>query len=560
MKKIIFSIGLLGSLGASAQLRVGIESNNQYYVDDNKIKLEENEAKDRFRSNDYIKMDYNWKNFEFGLQVESYYPKAILNFNPSYEKANVGHVYARYRNYEKGVDITAGHMYEQFGSGLALRFWEDRTLGINNSLFGGRVKLDIANILQVKALAGKQRIGMGFDFSDGIVYGVDAELDYARVAHFDNNNIKVGATFVGRMEDITERYKNAPKQTFVFGPRVDYFGEKFNVNAEYLYKTADVHFEQANLLEDLEVRNGSAFLLNMGYNMGAFGLNVNLRRIENFSFYSQRNMAGNVYNYAMLNYIPALTKQYDHSLQNIYVYQAQPQYEVINRSSLKVGEIGGQFDMFYEAAEGSALGGETGANFAINGSIWSGLKTDPVIKKNEYDDEVLTDVKTSIFGVGERYYSDFAIEYRKTFSPKFSGIFSYLNQYYNSSWIKGEKYQVDAHTLSAEGTYFLSDSQSVRLELQHQWANEDLKNWAAGIIEYVPNPKWSFYVQDMYNYGNDHEDKQLHYYSLGSAFTTGSTRVAVSYGRQRGGTLCVGGVCRYVPENAGITLSITTNF
>ena len=53
---------------------------------------------------------------------------------------------------------------------------------------------------------------------------------------------------------------------------------------------------------------------------------------------------------------------------------------------------------------------------------------------------------------------------------------------------------------------------------------------------------------------------QIHYYSVGTSFTKGATRIAASYGRQRGGLMCVGGVCRMVPEAAGITLNITTNF
>ncbi|WGU71571.1 DUF6029 family protein [Capnocytophaga canimorsus] len=51
--------------------------------------------------------------------------------------------------------MTAGHFYEQFGSGLALRLWEDRALGINNALFGGRIKWNLQDIFQLKVLGGK---------------------------------------------------------------------------------------------------------------------------------------------------------------------------------------------------------------------------------------------------------------------------------------------------------------------------------------------------------------------------------------------------------------------
>src|SRR5690554_1301670 len=152
MKKLFLCIFFFSAIAVNAQLRGGIESNAQYYVDDNKIKLEENERDERFRSNTYLKLDYSLKNFEFGIQGEAYYPKPLLNYNPLLQDFNIGTLYARYNNYEKGIDVTVGHLYEQFGSGLALRFWEDRALGINNALFGSRVNVRIGDIAQLKVL------------------------------------------------------------------------------------------------------------------------------------------------------------------------------------------------------------------------------------------------------------------------------------------------------------------------------------------------------------------------------------------------------------------------
>lgn len=562
MLKKIFIVGAVCLVTNSfAQVRVGIESNSQYYIDDDKIKLAEKEAKDRFRSNNYIKLDYTLKNFEFGLQGEGYYPKAILNYNPQLQDFNVGHVFVRYNNYEKGVDITAGHIYEQFGSGLALRFWEDRALGINNSLFGGRVKLRIGEAAQIKLLGGKQRVGMGFDFSDGVVYGADTEIDVTQMMNNEDYTLKVGATYVGRYEDITELYPNVPKTTDVFGPRIEYSGDKFNFSAEYLYKTKDVHVEE-NIQSNVN-REGSAYLLNMGYSVGEFALNLNLRRTENFTFFSQRNLQGNLFNYGMINYVPSLVKQYDHSLQNIYVYQAQPQMIYYLTGREKQGEIGGQFDMFYEAKKGSFLGGKRGASFAINGSYWAGLKNDitkSVIQGQYGEDIEIVELSTDFLSFGNKYYKDFAIEYRKSMSDKLNTIFSYLNQFYNSSLLIEKPYLVNAHTVAAEGTYFLSDTKSLRLELQHQWADSERKNWAGGTLEFIPSKTWSFFVHDIYNYGTDNKNEKLHYYTFGGAFTKGATRIAASYGRQRGGMMCVGGVCRWVPESAGFTLNLTTNF
>lgn len=563
MHRYLFVSGFfLFSTLAFSQLRVGIESNSQYYIDDNQIKLDKWEADHRFRSNNYIKVDYRVRDFEFGIQGEAYAPKPLLNYNPQLKEYHIGNIFARYNNVKRGIDLTAGHFYEQFGSGLALRFWEDRALGINNALFGGRVKWNLRDIFQLKILAGRQRVGMGFDFSKSLVAGADADLDITQLLEKENYSLKIGGSLSVRNEDITKKQPQTDKNTSIYAFRTDYSNENFHFNGEYLYKTKDILYEFEEFDPKVS-RSGNALLLNMGYNNGGnFALNVNLRRLENFKFFSQRDMVDNIHNYGMINYIPALTKQYEYSLQNIYVYQAQP--HLVYRSFFKKqGEIGGQFDIFYEAEPDSFLGGATGASFAINGSYWAGLKNKikTTTIKDEYGLEH-QEVKLSnpYFGIGDKYYSDWAIEYRKPFSERFTGIFSYLNQWFNSEIIVEKPYQVKAHTLSMEGTYFLSDTQSVRLEVQHQWANDDLKNWVGNTLEYVPNSQWSFFVSDLYNYGNDHKSKRLHYYNFGTAFVYKTTRVAVSYGRQRGGTICVGGVCRVVPESAGLTLNITTNF
>lgn len=69
--------------------------------------------------------------------MESYDDAALLNSNPRYDKTDVATYFVQYKN-EK-IDLTAGYFYEQFGSGLLYRSWEDRALGINNALRGGRV-------------------------------------------------------------------------------------------------------------------------------------------------------------------------------------------------------------------------------------------------------------------------------------------------------------------------------------------------------------------------------------------------------------------------------------
>ncbi len=57
----------------------------------------------------------------------------------------------------KGFDLTAGDFYEQFGSGFILRTYEERALGIDNSIRGGRLNVNAINGVRLTALGGVQR-------------------------------------------------------------------------------------------------------------------------------------------------------------------------------------------------------------------------------------------------------------------------------------------------------------------------------------------------------------------------------------------------------------------
>ena len=105
-----------------------------------------------------------------------------------------------------------------------------------------------------------------------------------------------------------------------------------------------------------------------------------------------------------------------------------------------------------------------------------------------------------------------------------------------------------------------SEKTSLRIEAQHLWTQDDKKNWAASTIELNANSNFSFFVTDLYNYGNEDTSHRDHYYLLGGSYSKDRTRIALSYGRQRGGILCVGGVCREVPPACGLTLNLSTSF
>src|SRR5690554_2846556 len=564
IRKLTFLFFSFGSMIAIAQeneqsqnqgqLNVGIESNSQWYIDDDKIKISEIDAVERFRSNNYIKADYFISKWEFGTQIESYSPMALLNYAPELEKTHIGTIYARYNDTDIGLDVTAGHFYEQFGSGLVLRSWEDRQLGINNAILGGRVGYEFAPGAKATILGGKQRIGMGFDLADSFISGANLDINLSEVTHIESTDVNVGVSYVGRYENLQDTHPDLSKMTNMYSFRADIAKGAFYAGAEYVYKSDDALVEGRGVVQEIledKQYDGNALLINMGYFQSGFGLDVNLRRIENIGMFSERSLSGNTFNTGVVNYVPALTKQYDFALQNIYVYQVA---SVTSFSPyLKPGEIGGQFDLYYQFKKDTPIGGKYGTYFAVNGSFWNALDYEDLDMPNR-------EVSSGFFDFGRKYYNDLAFEMRKKHSDKWQSIFMVMGQYYNKKYIEDASGELKTYVAGADVIYKINDIQSIRVIGQHLWADGDKKNWAAGTLEYVPSMKWSFYVQDLYNYGNDKKDDRIHYYSVGGAFVKGATRIGMSYGRQRGGMICVGGVCRLVPESSGLTLNISTNF
>lgn len=547
MKKILlFTVILFSTLSFSQEnsfFSVGFESNSQYYLDDKKTG--DFLFPNRFRSNNYLKVDYGIDNFYFGLQLESYEPTALLNYAPGFDKTNLGLYYAGFKTNK--LDITLGHFYEQFGNGLILRSWEDRQIGINNALKGARIKYSPTDFIHLTGLYGKQRIGFGV--SNGDIFGFNSNFNLTSLLKSENYTLNVGFSYVGRSQEKEPSNFEYNKLTNLFSSRLEFSKNNFYVNTELVSKEKDAVI-LVNQIKN--AKKGSAFLVNFGYSEKGLGIDATFRRMENMNIYSEREASGNVFNEAIVNYLPALTKQHDYLLTNIYVYQAQPQVSFQDPSLIKSGEIGGQLDVFYKIKKGTFFGGKYGTKLAVNTSFWYGLKGENDFPNFEFDNEIL--------GFGEKYFSDISLEIRKKWNKSWSSIFYFVNQSYNKRYVEETNGQIDANIIVAESTYRMGNGKSLRFEAQHLFTNDDKKNWIGGTVEFNVTPRLGIYINDIYNYGNDATSEQIHYYNVGGSYAVGAHRFAINYGRQRGGLVCVGGVCRFVPESTGVSANIIMSF
>ena len=92
----------------------------------------------KFLSNSYLDLILNSKYITAGARLEM-----LQNPLPGFEDdfAGGGIPYLFLTGRYKWAELTVGDIYDQFGSGFILRLYEERSLGISNSLRGGRLVL-----------------------------------------------------------------------------------------------------------------------------------------------------------------------------------------------------------------------------------------------------------------------------------------------------------------------------------------------------------------------------------------------------------------------------------
>ena len=198
MRLFITFVGILMSASIlSAQdegyLTGSFETTDHSYVKDAANKF--TPADDPFGSNNYLKLDYYKGNFSAGMQLEGYAP-VLIGFPDDLNKFAMSNLYVNWR--DEDFQITAGTFYDQFGSGLLFRAWEDRALGLNNALTGARVAYNFKDIVAVKALWGMPRYGMKFSATQ--VKGADLNFSISNLAGWDKTYLAVEGSVMDRYE------------------------------------------------------------------------------------------------------------------------------------------------------------------------------------------------------------------------------------------------------------------------------------------------------------------------------------------------------------------------
>jgi len=273
------------------------------------------------------------------------------------------------------------------------------------------------------------------------------------------------------------------------------------------------------------------------------------KRIDNMSYKSDEAVLSNALD---INFLPPIVEPHTYMLAAMYPYATQPN-----------GEIGFQLQVNYKIPKKSKLGGKYGMGISINYSQINDIAREKANDTAYIGQSGTMGWTSDFFKFGDQIFNrDLTIEIDKKFNRRFKSIFKYIYQDYNIATILGHTGDpnVKANIAIVDMTWKFTSKKAIRWELQGLWTSEDKGDWAAALVEYTISPHWFFTIADQYNYGNKHSYEQLHYYTGSFGYTLKTTRFALTYGRQREGVVCVGGVCRQVPASSGFYVTISSSF
>ncbi len=523
-----------------------MESNFQYLNSDEKINAIQPDEKALL--NTYFNVNYRNSGFKAGMRLEAYLPR-ILGYPDRFDGAGLGYRYVGYEN--ELVDVTVGNFYEQFGSGLIFRSYEDRALGFDNMMNGISLKLRPYKGVTIKTVYGRQR----YSFTDGknqygagIVRGADLEMNFnqwfPKLAESDFR-VTGGGSFVSRYQEDDNSQFILPENTGAYGGRLELAYKKFFINGEYTIKEQDPSQDNGYIYN-----YGKGLIINAGYSQKGLGIILSAKSIDNMSFRSDRNAA---LQDVTIGFVPPLTKTHTYNLAaTLYPYASQPN-----------GEVAFQADIIYKVERGTKLGGKYGTDISLNFSTaYEPLKRTSGI--NPMDSTRVT-YESKIFDKSDLlYWRDINVNIKRKVSKKWTIEASYFNISMNNDVLKltNEKGIIQSHIGVLDVEYKINRKHTIRAEVQGLWTvhNKDRGSWATGLIEYTISPDWFFSAILQSNYGNPIKEDRINYPMVFAGRIWGATRVQVGYGRQKEGLFCVGGICRFVPASNGLSLTFTHSF
>lgn len=528
-----------------------LQANGNIFIRDSVIGAANIPQYDRqfFGGETWLALNYSNWGFDVGIRYDLFQNSNLLNPTNSYTAQGIGRWYIS-KTIQK-LSVTAGYIYDQVGSGMIFRAWEDRPLLIDNALVGLRLQYQITPDIFVKAFSGKQK--NLFELYQSVVTGVNME------GYFSFGEEKPWSIIPG----IGLVHKNLSDQTMANLVNVlgtyhpdDSTGARYNSYAITLYNTLNVgdftwYVEGAlktpeNFFDPYEprtlfsggsttgrfvLRPGHIVYTSLGYSKEGLGVSLEAKRTQDFTFRADPFVA---LNRGLLNFLPPMAKMHTYRLKTRYIAATQ-----------ELSEQAIQFETRY----------------ALNNKWTFGVSVSNI---TNLDNLLL--------------YRDLDLEVNYKPSRRLGIIGGIQSQRYNQE-VYEEKPDVPiVETLIPyiEVLYKIDRRQSLRFEAQFMHIGEDRKaearqdygQWLFGLVEFSIAPNWTFSVSDMYNVSpgknsptdNNGEKLSVHYPRFDIFYNLKNNRFSLSYVKQVEGVVCTGGICRLEPAFNGVRFTVNSTF
>jgi hypothetical protein len=513
---------------AYAQISGELQANANFYMRDSNIKAFDNPLYDNTLSGgeSWLALRYNGPDdLNINVRIDGFQHSNLLNPTNVYTGAGIG-MYNISKTWN-GLTITAGHIYDQIGTGIIYRAYEDRALLIDNATFGLQAKYNFGDNLSVKAFTGQVR--NLFDRYKPIIKGANAEYDMdIKKAHLTSGFGIVNRTMdKASMDNVVSRINALPFESR-FTPKYNYVAAtvyntlnlgNFSWYVEGAYKTAEAINDANNVIIN---SNGTVIYTTLGYAIPKFGINASAKRTENFALRTSPNE-------------PAL-RSFTNWQPIIAAIRPQRVIARYTPQSMDLSEQSANVNAVFTPNE----------KYTYNASYTfiNDLQGNKLYREIFADAEIRSISKMIIHaGIQVLDYNQFVYQQK----GKQNEIFT-------------------AQTLFAEVVYKLSEKKSLKAEAQFMNGRGDYGSWVYALLEYDIAPKWAFAISDMYNLSSTanlviHPGlKNAHYPNVFVAYTQNAHRFSLQYVKQVEGINCTGGVCRYEPAFSGVKFGITSSF
>lgn len=520
-----------------------LQTNGNFFFRDSAIGASNTPQYDnkKFGAESWLNLNYTQKDLDVGIRFDLFNNSNIVNPTGSFTGQGIGAWWIRKRINK--LEVSGGYIYDQIGSGIIYRAYEDRPLAIDNALYGIRLAYDLKDDWKVKAFAGKVKSFFG---SSGPLLKGASISGFIAGKEGSNWTLAPGAGIVNQTYDdetIQKMVATVSNYKESDGVKLYHNTVATSLYNTLTYKNISLYTEGAYKLHDVyrdplalvTLSNGTTTLGKFRDNPGSviygaltwsankLGVSLEYKRTENFRYRIDPFAQGN---FGAINFLPPMTRPNTYRLTAFYSAVTQ-----------ELSEQAFQGEITYKVNKNLGL--------IFNTSHIDNLDGDLLYRE---------------------YYAEAQIKLKKKWFIN-AGI---QRQVYNIDIYLTKPGEENVQTITpfTDILYKFTPKKTIRFECQYLNTKQDRGSWVQALIEVGLAPHWILTVSDMYNLTEDEEilnkhpelREKTHYFTAGGVYTIKSTRVSLNYVKQVAGIVCSGGVCRFEPAFSGVRMSVLSNF